>query len=294
MSDVEALSADGDVPVFAFAEEAARALGHAARYREWRDRPTGTVPELADARRTRAAAILGGAATRGSGWLTAAEVADVLGCYDLPQLEVREAADPEAVGRIATDLGGRVAVKAVATDLVHKTDAGGVRVDLRGADEARAAAEDIAAAVATHGHRATSFLVQPMAAPGIEMLVGVVVEGNFGPVVACGAGGVEAELRRDVAVGLAPLTDLEAARMVRSLASYPLLEGHRGAPAADVAALEDVALRVGAMADAHPEIAELDCNPVIVGPEGAAIVDARIRVAPPRPVAPWPSLPRTR
>ena len=85
MSDVEALSADGDVPVFAFAEEAARALGHAARYREWRDRPTGTVPELADApTHARPAAILGGAATRGSRWLGAAEVADVLACYDLP------------------------------------------------------------------------------------------------------------------------------------------------------------------------------------------------------------------
>jgi acetyl coenzyme A synthetase (ADP forming)-like protein len=291
MSDVEALRADGDVPVFAFAEEAARALGHAARYREWRDRPAGTVPELPDARRTRAAAILGGAAAQGSRWLTAAEVAEVLACYDLPQLEVREAADPQAVARIAADLGGRVAVKAVAPGLVHKTDAGGVRVDLRGPDEAKAAAEGIAAAVAARGHRPTGFLVQPMAAPGIEMLVGMVVEGNFGPVVAVGAGGVEAELRRDVAVGLAPLTDLQAARMVRSLASYPRLEAHRGGPAADVPALEDVMLRVGAMADAHPEIAELDCNPVVVG-AGAAIVDARIRVAPPSPVAPWPALPR--
>ena len=292
MSDADAAGAEGAVPIFPFAEEAARALAHAARYRAWRDRPPGAVPELADADRTRAAAVVGAAAAAGSHWLSAAEVDEVLDCYGLPRLRSREAQTPDAVAAIAAELGGRVAVKAIAPGLIHKTDAGGVRVDLRGPDEARAAAKAIAAAVAAHGHPRTGFLVQPMAEPGIEMLVGMVVQENFGPIVACGAGGAESEIRRDVAVGLAPVTDLQAERMVRSLASYPLLEAHRGAPAADVAALEDVVVRVAAMADAHPEIAELDCNPVIVASGGAVIVDARIRVAPPRPVVPWPALPR--
>ena len=97
-----------------------------------------------------------------------------------------------------------MAVKAIAPGLVHKTDAGGVRVDLHGPEEARAAAKAIAAAVAAHGHPRTGFLVQPMAEPGIEMLVGMVVQENFGPIVACGAGGTESEIRRDIAVGLAP------------------------------------------------------------------------------------------
>ena len=292
MSDADAAGTDGAVPIFPFAEEAARALAHAADYRAWRERPPGAVPELADADRTRAAAVVGAAAAAGSHWLSAAEVDEVLDCYGLPRLRSREAQTPDAVAAIAAEIGGRVAVKAIAPGLVHKTDAGGVRVDLRGPEEARAAAKAIAAAVAAHGHPRTGFLVQPMAEPGIEMLVGMVVQENFGPIVACGAGGTESEIRRDIAVGLAPVTDLQAERMVRSLACYPLLEAHRGAPAADVAALEDVVVRVAAMADAHPEIAELDCNPVIVASGGAVIVDARIRVASPRPVAPWPALSR--
>jgi acyl-CoA synthetase (NDP forming) len=100
----------------------------------------------------------------------------------------------------------------------------------------------------------------------------------FGPVVACGAGGTAVELLKDVAVRLAPLTDRDAAEMVRSLATFPLLDGYRGAPKADVAALEDLLLRVSALVEAHPEIAELDCNPVKVLLDRVVVVDARIRV----------------
>jgi acyl-CoA synthetase (NDP forming) len=119
-----------------------------------------------------------------------------------------------------------------------------------------------------------------MVGGGVEMLVGVVHDASFGPVLACGAGGTAAELLKDVAVRITPLTDLDAAEMVRSLATFPLLEGYRGAPKADVAALEDLLLRVSAMVEAHPEIAELDCNPVTVLPDGAVVVDARIRIEP--------------
>jgi acetate---CoA ligase (ADP-forming) len=115
--------------------------------------------------------------------------------------------------------------------------------------------------------------------------VGVVHDPSFGPVVACGAGGTAVELLKDVAVRITPLTDLDAEQMVRSLATFPLLDGYRGAPKADVASLEDVLLRISALVDERPELAELDCNPVIVGPNGAVIVDARIHVGPP-PVTP--------
>ena len=108
-------------------------------------------------------------------------------------------------------------------------------------------------------------------------------------VVACGAGGVAVELLKDVAVRLTPLAEGDAAEMIRSLRTFPLLDGYRGAPKADVRALEDVVLRVGAMADAHAEIAELDANPVMVAPDGATIVDARVRVAPAAPRAPLAS-----
>lgn len=118
------------------------------------------------------------------------------------------------------------------------------------------------------------------------MLVGVVHDPVFGPVVACGAGGVAAELLRDVAVRITPLTDLDAREMVRSLATFPLLDGYRGAPRADVPALERILLRVSAMVEAHPEIAEMDLNPVVVLAEGAVIVDARARVETPAPRPP--------
>jgi acyl-CoA synthetase (NDP forming) len=113
-----------------------------------------------------------------------------------------------------------------------------------------------------------------------ELLVGVVHDPLFGPVLACSVGGPAAELLRDVAVRITPLTDADAADMVRSLAAFPLLEGYGGAPRADVAAVQDLLLRVSALVDDHPEVAELDCRPVIVRPagQGVAIVDARVRI----------------
>ncbi|HEY4753939.1 MAG TPA: acetate--CoA ligase family protein, partial [Candidatus Limnocylindrales bacterium] len=103
----------------------------------------------------------------------------------------------------------------------------------------------------------------------------------FGPVIACGAGDVELERLKDVAVRITPLTDRDAADMLRSLSMYPLLAGVRGGASAEAAALEQVLLRVSAMVEAHPEIAEIDCNPVIVLPEGAVVVDARVRIEAP-------------
>jgi acyl-CoA synthetase (NDP forming) len=117
-----------------------------------------------------------------------------------------------------------------------------------------------------------------MAPEGVELLVGVAHDPRLGPVVACGAGGAVGLLLRDVAVRLAPVTDTDIDAMVRGLAIHPLLEGYRGDRPADVAALRDVIARVSAMVDAHPEIAELDLEPVVAAPEGAFVVDARVRV----------------
>jgi acyl-CoA synthetase (NDP forming) len=131
-----------------------------------------------------------------------------------------------------------------------------------------------------------------MVPEGVEMLAGVVSDPDFGPVVACGAGGRAVELLGDVAVRLAPLTRRDAGAMVRSLRTFPLLDGYRGAPACDVPAFENVLLRLSALAAARPEIAELDCNPVIVSVQGAVVVDARIRLATPAPRRPYAALDR--
>jgi len=165
---------------------------------------------------------------------------------------------------------------------------GAVALDLGSPEEVRDAADAMAARIGASGIEVTGFLVQEMVRDGVEMLVGVAHDRLFGPVIACSAGGTAVELVRDVAVSVTPITDADAADMVRSLKTYPLLTGFRGAPSADVPALEDVILRVGALVEAHASVAEMDCNPVMVLRQGARVVDARIRIeaAPPeRPIA---------
>jgi acyl-CoA synthetase (NDP forming) len=285
------LRADGSaIPSYAFPEDAARALGRAAEYGSWRERPEGRVPDLPTARCDEAAALLAAALAEGRepNLLAPAQVAALLDCYGIEMASWRLAGSPEEAGAAAAGLGGPVALKAVAPGLVHKTEVGAVRLELDGADRVRSAAEEMAAAVAAEGYMVEGFLVQRMVPDGVELLVGVVHDPHFGPVVACGAGGTAVELLKDVAVRLTPLTDRDAAEMVRSLATFPLLDGYRGAAKADVAALEDLLLRVGALAEAHPEVAELDLNPVRALADGAVVVDARVRVeaaSPPPPLA---------
>ncbi len=120
--------------------------------------------------------------------------------------------------------------------------------------------------------------------------MGATTDPKFGPVVVCGAGGTEAEIRGDIAVRLTPLSDTEAAAMIRGLRMLPLLTGYRGAPPCDIAAVEDVVLRLAAMVHAHPQIAEVDLNPVSVSPHGVVILDARVRIGHADAPTPWPSL----
>ncbi|MBI3966331.1 MAG: acetate--CoA ligase family protein, partial [Chloroflexi bacterium] len=153
-------------------------------------------------------------------------------------------------------------------------------------DEVRDVARQMTQRLTDVGQPPTGFLLQRMAPQGVEMIIGIVHDPQFGPVVAVGAGGVLVELLKDVSVRLTPLTERDASDMIRNLKSYPRLEAFRGRPASDVAALEDVLLRVSAMAEDLPQILELDCNPVMVLEEGAVIVDARVKVGPTDPPRP--------
>jgi acetyl coenzyme A synthetase (ADP forming)-like protein len=270
------------VPRFDFPEDAARALAHAARYARWRARPAGVVAPPSDCRPDEAAAIIAAALTDGEEWLGPREVAALLHCYGLPLIPSRIVSDASEAVAAAAELGVPVALKAIAQDLIHKTDAGGVALGLEGPTAVRRSARRIEAAVSKAGHALEGLIVQPMAAAGVELLVGVVHDESFGAVIACGAGGTSAELLGDVAVRITPLTDLDAKEMVRSLRTFPLLDGYRGAPRCDLNAIEDVLLRLSALVEAHPAIAELDFNPVIARGDGALILDARVRVqAPP-------------
>ena len=273
---------DVRIPSFAFPEDAAIALARVARYGEWLARPPVVPPRFDDFRRDEAAAIVAKALARGPGWLEPDETTALLACYGLPVLEQRRTTTAEEAARAAAELGGPVALKAIAPGLVHKTEAGAVRLGLDPNSVADAARE-MAARLEHSGFSPTGFVVQRMAEPGIEMIVGVVHDRQFGPVLACGAGGTLVELLKDVSVRLTPVGERDAEEMVRELRTYPLLTGYRGGPAYDVRALIDAILRVAAMVEDLPQVAELDLNPILVHERGATIVDARIRVEPTAP-----------
>ncbi|MFN3285621.1 MAG: GNAT family N-acetyltransferase [bacterium] len=271
------------IPSYAFPESAARALAHAVRYGQWRSRPAEPAARPADARRDEALALVATAVERGAGWLAPAEVEALLRCYGVWLVAQRFALTPEEAGELAERFEGPVALKVVAPGVVHKTEVGGVLLDLRGRQEVERAAREMLARVTSAGHRVEGFMVQEMAPPGLEMIVGVASDRHFGPVVACGAGGVLVELMRDVSLRLAPLTRTDASEMLRELRTFPLLQGYRGSPPCDVQALEDLLVRVGALADDIPHVVELDLNPVRVYPQGLRVLDARVRVEPARP-----------
>ena len=265
------------IPSYAFPEDAARALIRAVQYGTWRDEPVEPRYQATGVDRDEGSAIIARALASGGDWLDPADTWQLLRCYGLPMVEQRIVASARAAGMAARELGGPVAVKAIAADVLHKTEAGAVRLGVSPTRVSAAAAE-MSKQLATSGHKPSAFAVQRMAPNGVEAFVGVVGDPLFGPVIACGAGGTMIELIKDVSVRIAPLTQGDASRMIRELKTYPLFEGYRGAPPADVRALEDVLLRVGALVDAHPEIVEMDLNPVIVLESGASVVDARIRV----------------
>ncbi len=261
------------VPAYAYPEAAARALARAAWYGSWRSRPAGTVPEFTDVRAADARSIVDSFLDRmpGGGWLSAEEADTLLRCYGLPMVPFRRAADTEAAVEAAADLGGHVVIKAEVPGLLDKTAAGAVELDLRGDDEVRAAMRRLHSSL---GGRMTGVLVEPMITGGIETIVGVVQESVFGPVVVFGLGGIATDMLADHAARLAPLTDADADDLIRSIRAARVLLEHE----VDLAALRDVLLRASRLADDLPQVAELDLNPVIVGPDGAAAVDARIRV----------------
>jgi acyl-CoA synthetase (NDP forming) len=276
------------IPSYRFPEDAARALARASLYGTWLDSPEGSIPELGDVRRDEAAMLIDRALQDGPRWLHPDEVAELLGCYGLPLAEWRIASSPEEAAASSTELAGAVALKALAPSLVHKTEAGAVELDIEGAEKVRRAAEEIAARVRSTGHEPVGYLVQRMVKGGVEMLVGVVHDPVFGPVVACGAGGTAVELLKDISVRITPLTDRDADEMLGELKTFPLLEGYRGSPPVDLEALRDVILRISALVEDHSEVVEADLNPVVALPDGCVIVDARVRIeaaAPPPPLS---------
>ena len=226
--------------------------------------------------------IVAQARAEGRALLSEVEAKAMLAAHGLAVTDTRLASSVDEAAAIAAELGYPVALKVVADEITHKTDVGGVELGIADADELRAAAGRIHEAVtaAAPGVQPAGLSVQPMAAPGTEVILGITQDQQFGPVLMFGLGGVFVEVLKDVAFRVVPLEARDAGEMIREIAGFAVLEGFRGSEPADLAALEQMLLQLSSFAEAHPEVAELDLNPVFARPDGAVAVDARIVLTP--------------
>ena len=265
------------VPAYAYPESAARALGHAARYGAWRATPPGSVPVLEgllqDKARELVASFLTG--TPGGGWLPHEQTVQLLGCYGVPVADSIAVTTEEGATTAAARFGGPVAVKADVPGLVRPSDAGAVLLDLHGADEVRRGFRSLRE---TFGDRLAGASVQPMITGGVKVKISVLEEQVFGPLVLFGLAGAAADDLADRAARLAPLTESDAENLIRSVRAAPLLLGHSGFPAADLASLRGILLRISQLADDLPQVAELELSPVVARPDGALAVGGRVRI----------------
>ena len=265
----------GGAPVYALPEHAVTALGHGARYATWRAAPLGSVPARSGIDEAKARAIVTEAVRDGGGWQPPALAAELLGCFGIPVLAGRVVTTAEEAVCATDGYGYPAVLKAADPALVHKSDVGGVQLDLADAEAVSAAYKAVVEATGT-----AAVLVQRQVERAVELVAGVVHDPLFGSLVMLGLGGVHTDLFADRALRLLPVTDTDAAAMWRSLRAAPLLTGYRGAPAVDTDAVEDLLLRLGRLAEDLPEVAELDLNPVLAGPEGVVAVDVKLRLAP--------------
>ncbi|MEV0152368.1 GNAT family N-acetyltransferase [Micromonospora sp. NPDC050686] len=249
------------VPAYPSVEEAVRALGRVATYADWLRRPPGGLPAL-----DRVDAAAGQAALRADG----GDVAALLRAYGIDVVASVPAGSADEAVAAAQRLGWPVAVKAAAPGLRHRLDLGAVRLDLADPPALRRAYAEMAPVFGA------DFLVQPMVPPGVACVVEVREDPAFGPVVGFGLGGVATELLGDRAWRAVPLTDRDAAELVDEPRAAPLLRGHRGAAPVDRAALADLLVRVGRLADEQPRVRALTLNPVLARPNGLAVLHATL------------------
>lgn len=273
---------EAGIPAYIFPESAARALAAMNRYRAWRERPPAE-PEHFSVQVRKVEEILERARGAGRPRLTEVEALKVLQAYGIPTVPFRVVHSEEDAVEAALEMRFPVVVKILSPDLVHKTDAGGVVVDLRSPEEVREAYRSVVDRIRSSMPQARiqGVLVERYLRDGREVILGMARDPKFGPILMFGLGGIYVEALRDVAFRVHPLTRLDAREMIRSIRGFGVLEGIRGDPPADLAHLEEVLLRVSQLVEEHDEIAELDINPFLLFPEGGVAVDARISLEPP-------------
>ncbi|HEY1012740.1 MAG TPA: acetate--CoA ligase family protein [Herpetosiphonaceae bacterium] len=267
------------IPNYPFPERAVAALAAMARQRDWIDQPAGDYAEF-EVDRERVRRLFAEVRASGRVELGELEAREVIEAYGMRLPKSRLARSPEEAAALAAEIGFPVVMKISSPDILHKSDIGGVRVGVPDAASARDNYELIEYRARKYSPAAQIWgvLVQEMVRKGREVLVGVSRDPQFGPLVGFGMGGVYVEVLKDVAFRLAPLSRQEVAAQVRSIRAFALLQGVRGDPPADIAAAEEIVLRVSQLVTDFPEIVEMDINPLVVHNqgEGAMVLDARI------------------
>ncbi|HEY7050449.1 MAG TPA: GNAT family N-acetyltransferase [Jatrophihabitantaceae bacterium] len=261
-------------PVFSFPEPAAAAAGLTVRYTRIRSAQTTEPEPLETIDQAGARALIEQRLAAGDEWLSTADIARLLVRYGIPLCAERVVADADAAVAAARELGYPVAAK-VASGVIHKTDIGGVHLNIADESALRTAVAELQAAASG------DVLIQPMVGPGIELIMGAVQDAQFGPAVMVGAGGVLADMIADRQLRLAPLSEEDAEQMVSGLRTAALLDGFRGRPVVSRPAVQRLLLRIASLIEDLPEIAELDLNPVVCrGRDDLIVVDAKVRIAP--------------
>lgn len=273
----------GKLPAYTFPENAALALSAAHRYQAWRSRPIGAVLTFGALARDTIRGIVERALAdvKEKCWMAPDDVGRVLRAAGI-EVAASAQAGVEDAPEVADRVGYPLVAKAIAPGVVHKSDVGGVIMDLNSADEVADAAVSLRTRMDAIGARLDGVLLQRQITGGIEMMVGVTTDPTFGPLLVCGLGGTTVELLRDVSFRLNPVTDVDAQEMIAALRSNRLLDGYRGAPPGDREALMSLIMRISALVEVAPEIAELDLNPIKVLPpgKGVTVVDARMLLKP--------------
>lgn len=214
--------------------------------------------------------------------LTEVEAKDLLKAAKIPVVETKLAVSKAEAMEIAKKMGFPVVMKIVSPDVVHKSDAGGVKLNVQNATQVGRAYGEILTNITKHYPKAkiVGVTVQKMARQGIEVIIGMTKDAQFGPVIMFGLGGILVEVLKDVSFRIVPMTKRDAAEMITEIKGFPILKGYRGQEPADVPFLEDLIVKVSDFVDKNPEIKELDLNPVFAYKDGAMAVDARIILEP--------------
>ncbi|MEU9520683.1 GNAT family N-acetyltransferase [Streptomyces sp. NPDC048224] len=270
------------IPAYPAAERAARALGQAVAYAQWRREAAdpGKVPEYEDIDEKGAAGQIAGLLARGQGLtLGAEETCELLGRYGVHVHRALPAPTPDEAVAAARTLGYPVALKATAPHLRHRADLGGVRLDLADEEQLRRAYAELSELFGKPEELRP--VVQGMAPRGVDTVVRAVIDPAAGAVLSFGLAGAATQLLGDIAHRLIPVTDRDATSLIRSVRTAPLLFGWRGSAPVDAAALEELLLRVSRLVDDHPEVVAVTLEPVVVAPHGLSVLGASVRLAPP-------------